>query len=257
MDKRKLARDCYISALHKSAYFTEALDALLQHEMLLVWEEKDLISQIMPNTQVNDTDVALLKFLYENKLKKYYSTSTSSSPQHPEMTPSNNTQFLKTISEKIKNSELKATAGLSSSTTVKSSVKTFNATANLGVMSPANKILFDLKNNSITSLSIQSSLSRCMAHNNSRTVNTSNMTCHTVKNDKEIVTNELALKLLDNSVDVKVAKAEELFYNCEYKKCLNIINDILDRDPYHKRTLFVQIGCLMELKDTNGKNSSF
>lgn len=27
---------------------------------------------------------------------------------------------------------------------------------------------------------------------------------------------------------------------------------ILMKDPYHKKTLFVQIGCLMELKDSNG-----
>lgn len=28
---------------------------------------------------------------------------------------------------------------------------------------------------------------------------------------------------------------------------------ILMKDPYHKKTLFVQIGCLMELKDSNGE----
>lgn len=33
---------------------------------------------------------------------------------------------------------------------------------------------------------------------------------------------------------------------------LNVtVCSILERDPYHKKTLFVQIGCLMELKDSN------
>lgn len=256
MDKRTLAKDCYITALRKCCYLTEALDALLQHEMLMVWEEKDLISQIMPTKQVNEIDMTVLKFLYEQKLKKYYSTS-SSSPQHPEMTPSNNTQFLNTLSEKIKKNEMKLSSGLSSSTTVKGNIKTFGTPATMSVMSPASRILYDLKNTSTSSFSIQMSLSRTPMHNTSRTVNSSKMTSNAVKNEKEIVTNEVALKMLDDSVDVKVAKAEEFFYNCEYKKCLKIVTDIVDRDPYHKRTLFVQIGCLMELKDANGKMNYF
>lgn len=30
-----------------------------------------------------------------------------------------------------------------------------------------------------------------------------------------------------------------------------LLRSILERDPYHKKTLFVQIGCLMELRDSN------
>jgi anaphase-promoting complex subunit 6 len=48
-----------------------------------------------------------------------------------------------------------------------------------------------------------------------------------------------------------ISQAEKSFYNCEYKKCIKIVNEILQKDPYHKKTLFVQIGCLMELKDSN------
>lgn len=254
MDKRSLAADNYMFALQKSVYLTEALDALLQHEMLVSWEETNLINNIMPNKQqCNETDLTILKFLYEQKLKKYYKAATST--LHPEMTPISNSQLLKTINEKIKKSELKqTTAGLSSSTTIKGNPKAFNTPSTAcNVMSPANKILYDLKNTSTSSFSIQASLTRLSMLNNSRTVNTSKMTCSTVKNTSDAITNDGALKLLSDSVDVKVARAEELFYNCNYKKCLKIINCILDRDPYHKRTLFVQIGCLMELKDTNGE----
>jgi anaphase-promoting complex subunit 6 len=251
MDKRTLAIDCYILALQKSVYLTEALDSLLQHEMLMSWEEKDLINSIMPNKQqCNETDLTMLKFLYEQKLKKYYKTSVPTA-QHPEKTPINSTQqFLKTLSEKIRKSEMKMS---STSTMVKGLAKNFATPAAQNVMSPANKILYDLKNTSMSSFSIQTSLNRISVLNNSRTINTSKLTSGTVKNSMDVVTNDAALKLLDESVDVKVAKAEELFYNCEYKKCLKVINEILDRDPYHKRTLFVQIGCLMELKDTNGE----
>lgn len=73
MDKRTLAIDCYILALQKSVYLTEALDCLMQHEMLMAWEEKDLIHHIMPAEQNgNEADLKILKNLYESKLKSYY-----------------------------------------------------------------------------------------------------------------------------------------------------------------------------------------
>lgn len=38
MDNRGLAMDYYVQALHKSVYCYEALEALVQHEMLMAWE---------------------------------------------------------------------------------------------------------------------------------------------------------------------------------------------------------------------------
>lgn len=77
MDNRTLAIDCYILALQKSVHLVEALDALTQHEMLLAWEEKDLIEQVLSYHQKsNESDYKILKFLYESKMKKYYSTGS-------------------------------------------------------------------------------------------------------------------------------------------------------------------------------------
>lgn len=77
MDNRALAIDCYILSLQKSVYLTESLDCLMQHEMLMAWEEKDLIQHIMPiQQQCNETDLKILKYLYESKLKKYYTSAT-------------------------------------------------------------------------------------------------------------------------------------------------------------------------------------
>jgi anaphase-promoting complex subunit 6 len=73
MDKRTLAIDCYILSLMKSVYQTEALDALLQHEMLNPEQEKQLLDYIMPTEKKNDEgDLKLLKYLYESRLKSYY-----------------------------------------------------------------------------------------------------------------------------------------------------------------------------------------
>lgn len=38
LDNRGLAMDYYVQALHKSVYCFEALEALVQHEMLMAWE---------------------------------------------------------------------------------------------------------------------------------------------------------------------------------------------------------------------------
>lgn len=77
MDKRAPAIDCYIQALQKSVYLVEGIDALMQHEMLMAWEEKDLIQHIMPQPQNgNEADLKILSHLYESKLKKYYTVQS-------------------------------------------------------------------------------------------------------------------------------------------------------------------------------------
>ena len=60
--------------------------------------------------------------------------------------------------------------------------------------------------------------------NTSRTVNTSKLTsASTMKNPSQPLASLKALQLLENSVDVMVSKAEELFYNCEYKRCIKLV----------------------------------
>jgi hypothetical protein len=120
--------------------------------------------------------------------------------------------------------ENRKSIGLSTSTTIKSTVKNLGTPTASNVMSPANKILFDLKNNSASSYSIQSSLSRISLLNSSRTVNTSKITsASTIKNASNALSTAKALQMLESSVDVMVAHAEELFYNCEYKRCIKVI----------------------------------
>jgi anaphase-promoting complex subunit 6 len=143
---------------------------------------------------------------------------------HPEKTPSN-THLINAINEKIKNSEIpdpRKPISLSTSTTIKNS-KILSTPTPLAVMSPANKILFELKNASASGCSIQASLTKFSGLNTSRTVNTSKIAPTTFKSLKTALSVEHALIALEQSVDVLVAKAEEMFYNCEYKRCLKII----------------------------------
>ncbi|KAL0122000.1 hypothetical protein PUN28_007059 [Cardiocondyla obscurior] len=57
-------------------------------------------------------------------------------------------------------------------------------------------------------------------------------------------------KLADN-LDMEVAKAERLYYNCDYHQCFSLTEKILKKDPYHNACLPVHIACLVELKKTN------
>lgn len=56
---------------------------------------------------------------------------------------------------------------------------------------------------------------------------------------------------LENNLDMQVAKAERLYYNCNYQQCFNLTEVILKKDPYHSSCLPVHIACLVELRKTN------
>lgn len=72
LDNRILAMDCYVEALQLSVYCTEALDALIQHEMLLASEEKELISNLPFDVQCTDSEAKVIHRLYDSKMKKYH-----------------------------------------------------------------------------------------------------------------------------------------------------------------------------------------
>ncbi|XP_055523729.1 cell division cycle protein 16 homolog [Wyeomyia smithii] len=254
MDNRVLAMDCYVQALHKSVYCSEALDALVQHEMLMAWEEKELMQHMPMEQQCSEAETKILKRLYESKLKKYYE---SIAPQtNIEQTPvgTMSSDLLHELTEKMKNSknieniQAAATSSLS---------KCFTTPLPNKIMSPANKILEDLKNT--PSYLIQSSLSKASSvfgsgggggtsckqdtpYRINRPVSMQSPSAIGIQN---------CFERLEGCVDLVVSKAEKFFYNCDYKKCKKIIDEVLKRDPYHKRSLTVQIGCLMEMKDFN------
>lgn len=74
MDNRNMAMNCYIEALHLNVYCTEALDALVQHEMLLASEERELISHLPFDAQCTPSEKRIIDKLYQSKLKKYNET---------------------------------------------------------------------------------------------------------------------------------------------------------------------------------------
>lgn len=75
MDNRNMAMNCYIEALHLDVHCTEALDALVQHEMLLASEEQELITHLPFDAQCTDNERVIIEKLYKSKLKKYHESA--------------------------------------------------------------------------------------------------------------------------------------------------------------------------------------
>lgn len=72
LENRTMAMTAYIEALHLSVYCTEALDSLVQHDMLFDSQEKELITHLPVDSQCTENESKILLKLYKSKLKKYY-----------------------------------------------------------------------------------------------------------------------------------------------------------------------------------------
>ncbi|XP_046543202.1 cell division cycle protein 16 homolog [Haliotis rubra] len=71
MDNRQQAAVCFQEALKQDVYCYEAFDLLVNHHMLTAEEERSLLDCLPFQSQCPEEEVDLVKFLYENKLKKY------------------------------------------------------------------------------------------------------------------------------------------------------------------------------------------
>ncbi|XP_053211911.1 cell division cycle protein 16 homolog [Panonychus citri] len=71
LDNRGEAVEWFKKALLLDAYCYEALEALVQHQMLNKQEEEDLLSSIRFENQFDKEEARFIKFLYTSALKKY------------------------------------------------------------------------------------------------------------------------------------------------------------------------------------------
>ncbi|XP_050084860.1 cell division cycle protein 16 homolog [Anopheles aquasalis] len=264
MDNRSLAMDCYVQALNKSVYCTEALDALVQHDMLMAWEEKELLQQILGPQQCTEPERKILKRLYESKLKKYYESIVPLT--NPEQTPAlpGNASIWQELKEKMKNSK-----NTDCSRTSRSFLTPRQKSEQSKIMSPAKKLLEDIKNT--PSYLIHTSLTRASLlggggfSGGSTALGDTGLANNTTRKETPIrftypltsatgtsgIPYAQCMSKLENSIDLLTAEAEQYFYRSDYKRCMKTLDAILKRDPYHRRTLTVQIGCLAETRDTN------
>uniref|UniRef100_A0A1A9X1T1 Uncharacterized protein n=1 Tax=Glossina brevipalpis TaxID=37001 RepID=A0A1A9X1T1_9MUSC len=236
IDNRSVAMDCYVQSLYNSVYCYEALECLVQHEMLTAWEEKELIRQLPLKHQSSEVEGKFITKLYETKLKKYYETMEPL--KKGDQTILKNMKIIKELSEKIEK--------------LRSSEASIHKNVISKLSTPFYKIFEDIKD---FTFSFQFSLTRASSHSSvlQRSVfespnhNSTGVIC--ASNTGLALSTCLAR--LHKSTDVMGAQAERLFYDCEYKKAFKIINELLKIDPYDKVALTVQIGCLIEFGDYN------
>ncbi|CAH1987431.1 unnamed protein product [Acanthoscelides obtectus] len=67
----------------------------------------------------------------------------------------------------------------------------------------------------------------------------------------DISSSNTLLMKLKNSLDLQVAEAERLYYNCDYQACNLLTEAVLKMDPYHDACLPIHISCQVELKQSN------
>ncbi|XP_060070640.1 cell division cycle protein 16 homolog [Ylistrum balloti] len=80
MDNRNLAVECFRESLRQDVYCFEAFDLLVNHHMLSAQEERELIDSLPFALQCPEEEVELVRFLYENKVKKYNKPQNQSLP---------------------------------------------------------------------------------------------------------------------------------------------------------------------------------
>ncbi|XP_064348983.1 cell division cycle protein 16 homolog isoform X3 [Camelus dromedarius] len=83
LDNRTLATYSYKEALKLDVYCFEAFDLLTSHHMLTAQEEKELLESL-PLSKLCTEEQELLRFLFENKLKKYNKPSETAIPESVE-----------------------------------------------------------------------------------------------------------------------------------------------------------------------------
>ncbi|EDV93002.1 GH18518 [Drosophila grimshawi] len=245
LDNRGMAMDFYVQALHKSIYCFEALDALVQHEMLMAWEEFELMHHLPLAQQSSDSDAKFILKLYESRLKKYYELISARNAE--EISPIVNPDVLKYIKEfTVRVQQTCSSDGILPKPTEPKLPLTPRQ-----FMSPAQKVLEDLK---APSFSLQTSLSRAssMIDATARSIfDASHHRCSREPQADTLMTLNDCLLRVQRSTDLLSAEAEKCFYDCDYKQCLKILTNLLKVDPFHNNALTIQIACLVENGDFN------
>ncbi|CAG9830325.1 unnamed protein product [Diabrotica balteata] len=214
MDNRGPAADCYKQALNIDVHCFEAFDSLIKYQMLTSLEEEELLKSLPISEQCSPEAAEILYILYQSKLKKYH-IPTSLRPMGNKIIYGSTPQGPQEKSTDLLNVTPSIHSGIVNTPTIK-------VTPNV-------------------------------IRNNDRNIKKSEQ--DKLKSDDEHMQtedldNSILLKL-KNSLDLQVAEAERLYYNCNYQLCSSMTEAILKVDPYHDACLPIHISCQVELKQSN------
>lgn len=180
--------------------------------------ERELLKSLPIIEQCTPEESQVLLTLYESKLKKYHTPlpETNQLSFRESLTASNSN--LNIISSKLVQSSPHTPLSLSTPM----SISTPNVT----------------KNN-------DRNLQRAEGRKSKQQDESQNMQIEQIENP--VVTK------LKSNIDLQVAEAERLYYNCDYHQCSQLTEALLKEDPYHDICLSIHISCHVELKQSNSE----
>ncbi|KAG5887178.1 hypothetical protein JTB14_028981 [Gonioctena quinquepunctata] len=221
MDNRGLAADCYQQALHCDVYCFEAFDSLIKYQMLTSAEEEELLKSLPISEQCTTEEAEILQTLYEAKLKKYHT---------PVLPKPKENKILFGNTPSVPNNRI---------------LNIMNLTPNPLRSLPIPPVTI-VTPTSVSTPNVERNNDKNLKKNELQKIKNSNNQPMQV----EPRDNSTLLKL-KNSLDLQVAEAERLYYNCDYQQCSLLTEAILKIDPYHDACLPVHISCQVELKQSN------
>lgn len=224
MDNRGLAADCFKEALQCDVHCYEAFESLVQHQMLTAIEEEELISSLRTSDnwdRMKREECEILLLLYRSKLKKYHTPTIQVDPKSEQISVLKSIQRpigLVPISPLLADQSFTTENKTTNQQQKPSKKSTRNSTGNLQNITPVTTIF-------------QSSAKD--------------------DNDEKRLEFSVLIQRLNTSLDMLVAQAEHLYYNCDYQRCSTFTEEILKQDPYHSGCLPIHISCQVELKNAN------
>lgn len=227
MDNRIMAMNSFIEALHLNVHCAEAFEALVQHEMLLATEERELIANLPFDRQCADNQRKIVEQLYRSKVKKYNETVNPT-----EVTNVNSIATIRTIM----NTSLRAKPGPDMDAVPKlgprpDSSRLFAGVGQTPATVPAKLSKAGIRLPRPSALEylmktpdqnvVPMELAEPVATRRSAPAKSKSPDRGRAKDPLPI---EQCCKRLDNSLDMVTERAATLFYECEYEKCVAVLD---------------------------------
>lgn len=227
MDNRIMAMNSFIEALHLNVHCAEAFEALIQHEMLLATEERELIGNLPFDRQCVDNQRKIIERLYTNKLKKYNETANPTEVTNVHSIATIRT-IMNTIEKAKSNSDMDVMPKLGTridsprlftgvdQTPASVPVKLSKAGIRLPRPSALEYLMKTPDQNVVPMELTESATTRQSATKKSKSPDRSK--------PKDPLPVDECLKRLDKSLDIVTEQAATLFYECEYEKCISVLD---------------------------------
>lgn len=223
MDNRIMAMNSFIEALHLNVHCSEAFDALVQHEMLLASEERELIANLPFDRQCDAGQRKMLERLYRCKLKKYDETLEPNILENMKEDNPTIQTLLDTIEKSRHATESDAVPKLGSRVDTSRMFSGLEQTpANLTTRSSRGMRV--VKPSALEHLMKTPDVEPMEVTQPTRAGTTPHQISANRSTRSEMISLDECYTRLGESYDVITEQAASLFYECEYSKCVGVLD---------------------------------